>query len=157
MLSHLSWTDYTQTVFWILSIYYALVLIRYYQQELIGLLFRRPKVAPTVLQQVTGNDTPSQDTKPNVVSPVHSNRMHETPHTLIQTLKDEVAAFIPEAVGNGFEKEALLSSLAFILSKYSSPDIVLHREDIQQWIVEQCRTHSSVRISESELVGLWNS
>ena len=95
--------------------------------------------------------------KGSVVHPknVHTEESNEDCFPFVQTLTDEVQAFIIEAGNNSFDKEQLVSSIQLLLSKYPSVKPSPHSKNIRNLIKKECESNCSVYLSESELDGLW--
>ena len=95
--------------------------------------------------------------KGTVVHPknMQTEESNEDYYPFVQTLSDEVQAFIIEAGNNSFDKEQLVPSIQLLLSKYPSVKSSPYSKDIRNLIKKECESNCSVYLSESELDGLW--
>jgi len=155
MFSQISWTDYVQILFFLLGIYYAFVIFTYYRKDLFMLMSKRQKATGKTL---AGPSLGSSNLPDNKYGNDVSQYMPQSGNhydLMVQTLLDELNAFITEAGHHGFDKEQILASVQLLLDKYPSVKSSPHKESIQQFIIEQCKHHCSVHFSDLEMQQLW--
>ena len=150
MFSHISWGQYFETILYALPLYYAYVVVVYYRTELKGL------VSGKGLSACYTGSRPHQPSE-------HSSEALSVPEKeghyslLINSLKDELTAFLLSAGQNEFTKEDTLLSLQHLLQKYPSVNGSPYQADIEQMIMLQCERECSIQLSESEVTYLWRN
>ncbi len=150
MFSQVSFTDYVQTILYILPLYYGYVLYVYYRKDIKAILSgSRGNYSSAIAKKVRVNDDNSVDFQ----------RTGATGHytSVVKSLKNELTAFISAAGLNSFDKQDIHASLQLLIEKYSSVAASPYRSDIQQLIIDECKSHCSVSFSEAELEALWKS
>ena len=157
MFSQISWATYIEAVVYSIVFYYVFILYKYYRHDLSNIL--KGKQKPT-LTEVAFTSTSLQPTNANgnvtnLVDFMPKEDHDDECSPLVQSLTDEIQAFITEAGNNEFEREPILLSLQLLISKYPSVKSSPYKESIQKLIVQQCATNCSVHLSEEELDGLW--
>ena len=75
---------------------------------------------------------------------------------LLQSVTDELNAFLEEAANGQFDKKEIIPPVKQILKKYALlKDSPLH-EAVNKFIQSTCEVDCSVRLSEEEVSDLWN-
>ena len=157
MFSQISWASYVQIVALILVAYYAFTLYKYYRHDFLH-LFKGKQNLQTDNLALTGTNQ-HRDVYNNCIQD-HSDYMPKEEldneySLLINTLSDEVKAFILEAGNNSFDKDQILASLQLLLGKYPFINSSPYKESIQNIIKQECEYKCSVHLSEDDLDGLW--
>ena len=157
MFNQISWAYYTQIVAFILIAYYLFILYKYYRYDLLRFLKKKHNVSNQKLAFTSADQGSDLFEKGTVVHPnnMQTEESNEDCYPYVQTLSDEVQAFIIEAGNNSFDKEQLVPSIQLLLSKYPSVKSSPNNKDIRNLIKKECETNCSVYLSESELDGLW--
>jgi hypothetical protein len=75
---------------------------------------------------------------------------------LLQSLSDEVQAFLNEAANSQFDKNDIIKSMKQIIAKYKVLKDSRLFDAVQKFIQSSCEADCSVLLSEEELGGLWN-
>jgi hypothetical protein len=74
---------------------------------------------------------------------------------IVQSLADEIGAFLQEASTQKYEKGELLRSLSLLVSKYPAINSTSYVSYINGVIMKNFIVNCSITISEDDLEGLW--
>lgn len=129
MFTNISWSSYLMLITIFLVLYYLIVGLRFYHDE---------------VKQIFSGKRLLSNTE--VITP--------EPFAVAQSLSDELHAFLHEAGRKDTPKEEVIQSLQALLGKYPLPDKGF-MISIQNLIERESKMHCSVHLSEEELVGLW--
>ncbi|MDB5143680.1 MAG: hypothetical protein JWQ66_2393 [Mucilaginibacter sp.] len=158
MLSHLSWTNYFETVMLLLVIYYAFVGIRFYAADIRGLLRLSSKSGtPRQLpeQLVYREQERPVDILPEEVSYASGSYpdddIRETDE-LIASVKSRIA----EASGKAYAPDELIPQLKNIFKKHAGLNISPHRPAINELVVTECERTGTAGLTEEEVDQWWS-
>jgi hypothetical protein len=157
MFSAISWSDYLTILLVSAIFYYAFVLYFFYRNDLLQ-FFKKKQVATN---DMAGFDVGNHDTelanmvKESYPTLIPTTQSHPGYSPIVQSLIDEVQAFVEEVGKNKFSKEQILSSVTYLINKYPSVKLSPFKKSISDLIIEECKTHCSVTITEDEVNGLW--
>lgn len=184
MLEQFTWQQYTLCITGTALIYYAIIGLLYYRDELSRLLSRRlssgkqqysayyqpepennsgqddeeillGKPAPEEGTSISGmEDLMLTEDEERPLSP------EEEPYLLlgsIPDLLDEFKSLISIVAETGESKEEFLSLFHFIISKYNPVSKSRYRKAINQYMLENSKDRFSFPLSEEELNVLWDT
>ncbi len=135
MFSSVSWKEYLILITIVLAIYYTIFLV-YYRMDL--------------LQILSGGKNLLSFNKA-----VINRNISEESIPMMQSLADEVNAYLSEAAQNDFDKEEILMALRYLIGKYPALLNAAHRSSIENLMVSACENYCSLHLDESELNGIW--
>lgn len=148
MFTNISWQDYFIAVAITLTVYYLLIGIRFYSQEIRLLFSRRWRVKFSQVEPEEYQDSPwHQD--PTVEIAVEDEM--EVMETMISRLKDEIE--------NASRKEKvpheLKHRLSLVLNEYPKIRNSAMRSSVNELIVSECEKYTSFDFTEEEVDRLW--
>jgi len=155
MFSEISWTDYVEVVLFMLAVYYGVVLIKYYRKDFIFFLLKKHKAPIAAFATATLKEQKPKANNVGYNATTYAQDSSDQFGLLVQSLVDELKAFLSEAGENGLLKEQMWHSLKLLLGKYSSLEGSPFKESIQHFIIDECQRICSVHFSEIEIEGLW--
>lgn len=135
MFSSVSWKEYLIFITIVVAIYYTILLV-YYRMDLSQILSGSKNLLS--FNKAVINRNISEETIP-----------------MMQSLLDEVNAYLNEAAQSDFNKEEILMALRFLIGKYPALLNAAHRSSIENLIVSACESYCSLHLDESELNGIW--
>lgn len=139
MFINISWSSYFDFVAFILVAYYLFIIFRFYRSDIGHFLTPRS----------------SEETERTFSS--HKEKLQEAFEAqdhfqYASSLSDEIRAFLRAGT---CDKDIILQSLKVLLVKYPSIKDSSFKEMIQNLILTECETNSSIHLSEEELRELW--
>lgn len=154
MIFQISWTDYFLTILALLAVYYAIILFTFYRKDFASILSKKA-IPAAGWESITGSENSL------AVSPGKSGSVDKrsiAPNSgelLVQSLADELAAFLQQAGEGNFDKSQIGNSLSLLLQKYTVLAASPYKEVIQNLMIQQCESYCSVHFSEAEIERLW--
>lgn len=164
MLNSISWANYLSFVILLLVIYYAVVGVKFYSQEIKDLLSGKTKLRfRPMTSDYSGDEVANvegQSSQPELLpsTPNYVPVTDEPNDTLQQTkeLTHSLRETIAEAVEKAFIKEEFILSLQLLLKKYSFLKGTPSLTAINNLIASECEKYGYVQLSAEERVMLWN-
>lgn len=153
MLSNISWSEYLTFVAVSALIYYVYVVFVYYRHDLLQLGDSKAPLSSPVLNLQAAS---SQSR--------HSGSNHEgylpkaadgAPLPIVQSLVDEVKAYMEEAGSNEIHKDVILQCLRVIAGKYPPLNDSEYKDAVVQLIIDEAEMNCAVFLSDSEVRRIW--
>ncbi len=141
MINKISWASYYFAITLSVILYYLVVLIIYYKDDIKQLLYTRNSISPAYK-----------------LKPIIENNFEGIDHNLlsiIQSLFDETTAFFNEASHANLSKEDILNSLKSLLSKYPGVRNSPYTQSIDSMIFQYSKDICSIHLSAGEVDMLW--
>ena len=154
----MSWTSYWQAIAIILLLYYGFVLFFYYRKDFLKLLAgNKSQLSAGVLQPAHLKDlSAGRQNKNEVVKEIlaDTNNSKEL-MPVLQSLIDEVVAYMEHAGHAGAVKEEVVFSIQQIIKKYPVLKFTAHQPAINDLILYECETKCSVKLDEDDINSVW--
>jgi len=158
MFNAISWQSYWTALAILATLYYAVILLLYYRQDLkTWLQHKKASVAtaaPATHFPHADNHQPLQPSPFEGEPDFHAPLLGTEEHTAYACM-DELNAFFEAARGRKWSRPELLQALRTILSKYPSLKGSDYKESMGRVIVTQCEHDCSIHLKAEDLVGLW--
>lgn len=152
MFNNVSWSEYLTFISVAALIWYAFVFYTYYRHDLFQTL-QREKLA-TVSELNFSGHTPDYH-QPNAILEIYQPKEAESVH-IVQSVTDEIQAYLEEAGKNEVGKEELVTSLTRIVSKYSSLAGSDYKDSLDDLLKNEAEINCAVSLSESEISRIWS-
>jgi hypothetical protein len=155
MLKNISWTDYIIAVAIALIIYYIFVAVRYFSDELKGLLSEKRKLT------VLSNGVPGKNNNEVVSEPGHqmeSTGFADTTDdefTEIEHLIERLKTVIEDASRRKLIPQEFKQYLGMVLKEYPSVRYSPLRSSVNELIISECEKYGAITLSESDADLLW--
>ncbi|TLU96995.1 hypothetical protein [Dyadobacter luticola] len=157
MATHLSRTGYFLAVGAAVAIYYVIIGIRYYRQDIKALLNsksrfwdRREKPPPVSKQEV---NQPEETAEPVEVK--KQPWQSETLFAKVEELSSQLRNSIREAYQKGYEKRDLIFLIQILIKDFSAVKGTPFREAINNVITSESAKYGFINLSAVELEELW--
>ncbi|KAA0993409.1 hypothetical protein [Dyadobacter aurulentus] len=157
METHLSWTGYFLSVGAAVAIYYVIIGIRYYRQDIRALhnsksrFWERPEKPPPV--------SPPQATQlEETAEPVEIKKQpwqSESLFAKVEELSSQLRNSIREAYQKGYEKRDLIFLIQILIKDFSAVKGTPFREAINNVITSESAKYGFINLSAVELEELW--
>lgn len=156
MATHLSWTGYFLAVGAAVAIYFVIIGIRYYRQDIRALLnsksrfLERPEKPPPVSQAKAG--------QPEVAEPVEVKKQpwqNEALFAKVEELSAQLRTSIREAYEKGYEKRDFVFLIQMSIKDLSAVKGTPFREAINNVITSESAKYGFINLSALELEELW--
>ncbi len=158
MINNISWASYWQVIVITLLIYYGFVLYLFYRKDILNLVIgiqRRLLVEPI---QGTPNKNPATDRnhRDEIIETILSTRDEaEELSPILQSLIDEVVAYLDQASYSKASKEEITFSLQQIIKKYPQPKLTSHQPAINKLLKFECENKCSVILDDDDINSVW--
>jgi hypothetical protein len=166
MLNNFSWTDYFSVVVLLLLVYYVIVGVTFYLQEIKDLLSGKTRLS---FRSASSNASAQPDEEPiQEVQPIHPElftfnckddpavQEEEDAVEQVRELTKNLNEVIAEAVEKNRIKEEFFLSLQLLLKKYSFLKGSPSMGAINNLIASECEKYGYIQLSAEERVMLWN-
>lgn len=155
MFNSITWGQYFYTIISLLTIYYAVLGVKFYKWEILAAIGIR-KVDNANLDTVSLSGlkkyvSPENDED---YQPKHSMEIDISP--LVQSFTDEVAAFLQQADEVGITKEQIANSLQSICSKYPAIKNADCRNELTLSVANKINLKYPNLFQQTDLVRLWD-
>jgi hypothetical protein len=149
MVNNISWASYLYAISFILVIYYIVVLILYYRNDLqkYFLKSRESFNSPSTNRTAKVEKNEAQIIEPRI------NNEHK--NGSIEKLLSNIKSLIKTSASRKFPREELLLSLQLELKNQSAFQDSTYRDIINNYIIEACENYYSIHLSEEEVSALW--
>lgn len=127
MLHSISWGRYCTALVLLLGIYYGYVFWKYYRHELFA---KRDHAA--------SEESPDDEMLPDV-----------------QSLNDEIAAYVRQAAMTHAVKPEILFALQRIIRKYPAVKDSPYQQSVNRLLRMECRDQCALHLDETELKQVW--
>lgn len=157
MATHLSWTGYFLAVGAAVAIYYVIIGIRYYRQDIKALLnsksrfWDRPEKPPPVSK-------PADSQPEETAGPVEVKKrpwQSEALFAKVEELSSQLRNSIREAYQKGYEKRDLIFLIQILIKDFSALKGTPFREAIDNVITSESAKYGFINLSAVELEELW--
>lgn len=163
MINNIGWASYCYAVIILLVLYYLFVLFIFYKKDMVAIVVRSRKSfsLSSSTQSPEGWDAfPQNDhdlNKQSVDHEVNSELQFagDDLFRLIQSLRDELEAYISEASALRTGKMEMIFSIKQLLSKYPHPGMLSYRVSINSFIEMKLTKYCSIRLTDEEMKQLW--
>lgn len=155
MFNSITWEQYFSTIIILLLIYYTVLVFKFYKWEILAAIGIR-KVDHAALGTVSLSGLKKYVSQENDVDyqPKPSTEIDISP--LVQSFKDEVAAFLQQAGEIEITKEQITNSLQSICSKYPAIKNADCRNELTVMIANEINLKYPNLFQLDDLAGLWN-
>jgi hypothetical protein len=154
MFSNISWLEYLTFIAVSALIYYVFVLVTYYRYDLLQTIKAKQPASVNTLNFTA--DSIHQSGSPVIGEDFQSKMMEVSQSQIVQSLIDEVRAYLEEARRDETSKEVLLQCLSLIAGKYPSLANSEYRNSIDQFLINEAEANCAVLLSEDEVSGVWS-
>ena len=159
MLQSISWQTYFTSCIFLLVVYYVIVAVVYYRQDLLSKLnkqsaFQQPIEIPNVKEFDHKDYQPKVAEGPEVINGNYLPEANDFSE-LEESAKDELQAFAM-AAATQYSKTELITALKKILKKYAALKGSLFQQSINKIIEDECKANCSIELSDDEVAELWN-
>ncbi|MCE7070919.1 hypothetical protein LZG74_11435 [Dyadobacter sp. CY327] len=157
MATHLSWTGYFFAVGAAVAIYYVIIGIRYYRQDIKALLnsksrfWDRPEKPPPFSK-------PEVSQPEDTAEPVEVKKQpwqSEALFAKVEELSSQLRTSIREAYEKGYEKRDLIFLIQILIKDFSAVKGTPFREAIDNVITSESAKFGFINLSAVELEELW--
>lgn len=148
MINNISWTSYWYAILAMALIYYSIVILIYFNQEIKGLIWSgsRQHSHPNI---VSSPDAPS---KTNSLLP--ENKL-EDDSIASNTMQDEICAYFIQSSGKAGNKNTIISDLIHIRRKYPQVETNDRQEGLKKFVLWACENNCAVTLSEDDIERVW--
>jgi len=156
MFTQISWSNYITVVALLLAGYYLIIGYLYYRSDILNLLLGR-KIIQFGNTSLTATQTDPLHKPVLRFNKAHVENAFEKQNLFpaVQSLSDEIQAFLNEAGRNKLNKEDVLPPLQLLLAKYPILKDSSFQESMQNIIETECIANCSIHLSEEDLNKLW--
>ncbi|HMO60723.1 MAG: hypothetical protein QM725_07215 [Lacibacter sp.] len=147
MLQSISWSQYLTSLILLLVCYYVYVGYKFYSWELLNLVGIK-KIEPGVA------DIPIEEFKAKLVSENHAAYLpKETVDgaNVLQSIKDEITAYLIATVDSIPSKNELLNALQVIIAKYPAKNLSGNNNSLHQFILAETEAIHPGVITQDDL------
>lgn len=137
MFNQISWGSYFQFIALTLIVYYAFVLYKYYRQDLVLIMKINRGLSPS----------DSRSLKPQPITDELS--------PVVQSLTDEVTAFLGQAAYAKAGKAEIIFALQQIANKYEAVKSSSYQKAVSKLIQFECKEICAVHLNEEEVKQVW--
>jgi len=131
MFQSISWSQYFTTTAFLLAFYYAYVGYKYYRWELLGLI--GIKKIDTDFAPI-----PVEEFKNKMVVENHEDYLPKSyAGNSLQSIKDEIKAYVESTTDAILSKSDLLNALQVIVAKYPATNLSGHNNSLHQFILAE--------------------
>jgi hypothetical protein len=160
MLKQISWTTYIEIVVFLLVIYYAFIMLKYYSKELRG-LFRLVKEEDShdhAVPEVLRYEAPSTTGNNFIISTSDPNPENQPDGTLAEAdeLISQLKQTIQSASGKPFAPAVLIPQIKKLFRSNPSLGRSPHRPAINELVVMECERLGTALLTEDEVDQWWN-
>lgn len=151
MLNSISWQDYLTAAAISAAIYYLVIGLRYYREDL--------KKAFSGPGRTNHRTTSYEDMGDTGVISIAEKASQSEPlneeFDEVEHLIDRVKRLIADTVEKGLDEKPFRQSLRGLFQEYPALKTSLLRSSINELVVSECEKYGTVTISESEVEELW--
>ncbi len=158
MINNISWASYCYAMGVLLVIYYSVVLILFYRDDIRNIVFRSntsplpgPSSGELDLQQRMF-DSHQDDGR---LSPLGKLVRDEAYSPINPIFLDELNAFFQQAPATKFSKNELISSLRSLFGKHHVEIDASQKSFINKLVENQCIRECSIHLHEEDIELLW--
>jgi hypothetical protein len=151
MLNHLSWTSYFEGIISLLVIYYVGIAIRYYRQDIKGLLGAETKTTPGLPDQLLYQQASVPANKAS--GHRHLTDDNDPAHDISEA--DELIAQIKRHIAAAPAPAELIPQIKNIFQTYTAFKTSPHRAAINELVVSECEKTGAAGLSEDEVDQWW--
>ena len=146
MVNNISWGSYWSALTTMVIIYYAYVILVYYRDDL------RNRLAGKNGRLSAGSFQP---TLLKVDNQEHSVRGGDEVLPVLQSITDEMVAYLGQASYAKAGKTDIIFALQQIARKYEMIEISSHRQAVNKVVQFECKDRCAVHLSEEEIKQVW--
>ncbi|MBX2933914.1 MAG: hypothetical protein KF825_06690 [Ferruginibacter sp.] len=155
MLQSISWSQYITTITTLLMLYYCYVGFKYFRWEILNIIGIK-KVEDDIIAIPAFSNTNQSFKKENPEDYLPKPGLEIDISPVVQSFTDEVQAYLSESGSKNMQKDELLGSLRFILSKYPALKSSDCKEELLQFIIEQTNFQYPDMLQLDEVSRLWH-
>jgi hypothetical protein len=144
MLSSISWATYVTAIIIFLIVYYVMIAYRYYMHDLLALSHGQKQTQRVV--SFTQAQTPVQEE-------LVTEKVDQLP---VQSLADEISAYLQAAFIDGLERADIVASLCSITDKYAPLKSSEYKYALAELIISETETCCDFHLSNEEMGKVWN-
>jgi hypothetical protein len=154
MFNSITWGQYLSAIIFLLIIYYAVIVSKFYRWEILN-VFGIRKVEDGTMS------TPSLYNLRNFVSPENPEDYFPKPaleidiSPLVQSFKDEVKAFVQGSENTEITKDEIINSLNIIFLKYPALKDADCRNDLEQFVLYELNVQYPNLLNPKDLSKVW--
>jgi uncharacterized protein YbjQ (UPF0145 family) len=148
MFNNISWAGYLYVIFIIAVIYYAVILLVYYRNEI-------AKIFNKIKDRVSGDYNSTSFEMEQWAIDIMETAAEDGDQNAIQELLLNIQSVTKVSASKHFPKDELLSSIQLLLQVYSSLASTMLGNKINHFVKAVCLHYCSVHLSEEEVSALW--
>lgn len=148
MFQTISWNQYIITIALLLAFYYAYVGYKYYRWELLGFIGIKKIDADAA-------PIPIEEFRAKLFSENNEDYLPKsTAGISLQSIKDEIKAYLESTADSIPSKTTLLSALQVIVVKYPATNLSGHNNSLHQFILTETEAIHPGVITQDDLVNV---
>ena len=163
MINNIGWASYCYAVIILMLLYYLFVLLFFYKKDIVAIVVKSRKsisLSSSTQTPESWDAFPQNDYDLNkhiVEHGVNSELQFagDDLFRLIQSLRDELEAYVSEASAMQAGKKEMIFSIKQLLSKYPHPGMLSYRVSINSFIDLKLTKYCSIHLTEEEMKQLW--
>lgn len=154
MINNISWTSYGYAILGMALIYYSLVILIYFKQEVRELISGK-----VVLNSGSGklsqtNSVASPDALDKSMSLLPENSQ-ASDSIALNALQEEFSAYLFQSSGKPGDRTKIISDLIQIRRKYPQVENKEHQDALRKLVFWECENNCAVTLSEDDLERVW--
>jgi hypothetical protein len=162
MFKYISWSDYLTTIALIATIYYVVIIIRFYLPDLKRITTSNIKNRWARLSPAPISGQIQNNQKATITTSTSQKLEEETDQELddfdkIRHVCDQLSLTIGQCASDSIVKEDFSCKISGILQKYPPIKYSPYYHSINELIVSECGKHHYNLLSDDELKNLWTN
>lgn len=158
MINNISWASYWQAIVITLLTYYGFVLYLFYRKDILNLFVRNQRRFALQPIQSTQNKNQATDraNQNEIIETILSGPDEDGELLpILQSLIDEVVAYMDQVSYSKPAKEEIIFSLQQIIKKYPQVKLTSHLPAINNLLKFECENKSSVILDDNDINKVW--
>jgi hypothetical protein len=150
MFTNISWTSYILVVTLFLAVWYLIIGLRFYFNDVQNLFTRKRKLSFQLASDETNSTAGSEFTIEQTETLVSDDVFYE-----VEKLTSKLKETIADASSKNYQKEEFIFLLQLTLKEYPHLKGSPFQVAINNLIASECEKHGSLHLSAQEQVMLW--
>ena len=155
MVNNISWNSYWSALIVLVFLYYSFVLFVYYRSEILNHLSGKSRPSPIDSLELShsvqkGNNPPNE-----ILSGNHNSHSDEELLPVVQSLIDEMIAYLAQTGYASAVKEEILNALQQMAKKYYTIKGTSYEQAICNLMKFECENKCAVHLNDEEIRQLW--
>lgn len=162
MFKHISWSDYLTTIAVIATIYYVVIVIRFFLPDLKRILTsstksRWARLSPASARGQSQNNQKSTSITSSYETIEETTESEPDDFDKIRHVCDQLSVTIGQCASDSIVKDDFSRKLSGILQQYPPIKYSPYYDSINELIVSECGKHHYNLLSHDELKTLWSN